>query len=99
MLELARLRDERALGPLLAEVWREDKDEKRRKVAEAMGDLGDAAAVPVLGKMLKDCAVWNRQAAAEALEKLGRKNPLGRQIFAGEEWRWREWLAEGWRRR
>lgn len=80
---LGRLREERAVEPLLARLARKpDSMDVTTAVAAALGQIGDQQAVPGLAEVLLDGKrpLPVRLAAAEALERLG--GPAARQALA-----------------
>jgi HEAT repeat protein len=77
-VEMACLGDQRTLEPLLAAAVDNDSACNAADAIDALGELGDARAIPVLRKLLKSSNI--SFPAARALERLGQKNPFGRQV-------------------
>ncbi len=67
---LGRLKEPRAVGPLLGVLSDED-DELRQRAIVALGEIGDRRAVPFLISRLRDSNQLVQQAAKNALQKLG----------------------------
>jgi HEAT repeat protein len=74
ILQLGKLKDRRAVGPLLRHL---PDVQNRREMVDALGDIGDPAAIPALLERLeRDEYVPVRAQAARALAKIGRADVL-----------------------
>lgn len=70
---LGQQREARAVEPLLHALEIDDEGEVQEAAVRALGEIGDARAVPALDRILNDsrALVFVRVAAAEALGKIG----------------------------
>ena len=84
---LGRIKDSKAVKPLMISLEKADSDWVKRTIAEALGKIGDPAAAPSLIRFLSDCGgSRNAEAITRALGKIGDPKAILPILYSMSEW-------------